>query len=388
MIAAEYEPYVIGLRRAFHRFPETGGNEKNTSERIKSELAEIGIPFQSAGKYGVVGTLDSGRHGKTLALRADIDALPVQEDIENLSSRKTVVSQVDGVSHLCGHDGHTAMLLGAARALFERRGQLNGKILFCFEMGEENGKGYSFILEALERANADGIWGIHLRWDLPSGKLSVEPGARMAGAIPFSVTIRGKGSHGSAPEYSFDPIECTAHVIVGLSSILSREIAPSRACVMTIGKLRAGTAANVIPETAAFCGSMRVLEAEAGNAMCDAFRRIVKDTADAHRCVSEIEITNNFLQVVNDPQLSAVAADAVAKAAGNDALTTAPPWMASDSMARYLDRYRGVYAFLGIRNETLGTGEVHHNPKFDIDEGALKYGVAATVRFALDFLQS
>lgn len=386
MLSDQDENYVIGLRRDFHLHPELGGKEEWTYARIVGELQGIGIPYERVGDYGVLATLEGKSSGKTVVLRADIDALPIEEDPNNLTGRKKVVSEVGGVAHLCGHDGHTAMLLCASRILHGLRDRFDGKIIFAFEYGEEVGLGAEPILDELAKRHVDGVWGIHLRWDLPTGKISVDSGLRMSGGGPFNVVIRGKGSHGSAPDLSIDPIECTAQIIVGLSSVLSREISPSQAGVLTIGRLSAGTAGNVIPDTARFSGSYRVLNPETGEKIKAAVIRIVEGTAAAHRCKAEIEIKGPGIPVVNDPRVSSIADSAARKAVGGENVISAAPWMASDSMGRYLQKYPGVYAFLGIRNEQAGTGAPHHNAQFDIDEPALKNGVAATVQFALDFL--
>jgi amidohydrolase len=390
MFTDKYESYVIKLRREFHEKPELSGEEKNTSQRIIRELKSMGIPYEIVGKYGIIATLDGNREGKTLALRADMDALPIKESSRNLVKEKIVVSKIDGAAHVCGHDAHMSMLLGAIKSLAEIRNDLPGRVLFCFEQGEENGYGIQDMLQGLEGKRIDGVWGIHMCPDLPTGALSVESGNRMSSAAGFNVTIMGKGGHASRPDLCIDPIECTAHVILGLSSILSREIKPSEAGVVTIGKLRAGDVGNVLPETAEFSGTIRFFSSEVGNKIKEAFTRIVNNTAAAHGCRAKIEFrgAQPAVAVVNDSKLSILAANVVKKAVGSKYLMTHEPFMASDSMSRYLNKYSGVYAFLGINNEELGTGASLHNPNFDIDEACLKNGVAATVQFTLDFLKS
>ncbi|HHX28901.1 MAG TPA: amidohydrolase, partial [Firmicutes bacterium] len=350
-LATKYEQFVIGLRREFHANPELGMQEKETSARIIKEIESMGLPYEIVGPYGIIATLKGGQPGKTIMLRADMDALPTKEDADNLAGPRPVVSCKEGVAHLCGHDAHVAMLLGAMKGLVELKDHLSGTVLFCFEQAEESGGGIDFMLEALSKKTVDGCWGIHVYAGLPSGTISVDPGPRMSGAGGFDVTIRGKGGHGSRPDQTIDPIQCAAQCVTNLSAILSRELSPMDSGVVTIGTFRAGEVGNVIPETAFFSGTARAFEMHVGLQIKDAFIRIVKSVAAAHRCEADINYRGPNPGVINDAAMAALAAESVKKSIGEEHLITCEPWMASESMSRYLIKYPGVFAFLGIANE-------------------------------------
>lgn len=385
-LANKQEQYVIALRREFHANPELGMQEEETSARIIREIESMGLTYEVVGPKGIIATLQGAKPGKTIALRADMDALPTQEDENNLAGPKPVVSKKPGVAHLCGHDAHVAMLLGAMKVLTELKDRLEGTVLFCFEQAEEFGGGIGYMIDALAQRKVDAVWGVHVYAGLPAGKISVDPGPRMSGASAFDVKVKGRGGHGSRPDQTVDPIQCAAQMIVNLSAILSRELSPMQSGVVTVGYFKAGEVKNVIPETAQFGGTCRSFELEVGLQIKEAFLRIVKGVAAAHRCEVEIDFQGPNPGVINDAALAALAAESVKKYVGEEHLATCEPWMASESMSRYLVKYPGVFAFLGIANEAAGTGAAHHNPKFDIDESALKIGVAATVGFAMDFL--
>ncbi|AFS79618.1 amidohydrolase, peptidase M20 family [Gottschalkia acidurici 9a] len=383
-----YEDYVINLRRFFHEYPELSGEEINTSMKIREELDKMNIEYEIVGDFGIIGTLKGRNQGKTIALRADMDALPIPESEFNLSQKKSIISSISNISHACGHDGHSAMLLGTAKILSDLRNSFDGTILFCFEQGEEDGSGVLPMLEKLEPKNVDAMWGIHLYSELPSGMICVDEGPRMSGATVFSVNISGKGGHGSSPHQTIDPINCTVQIISNLSSILSRELNPIDTGVLTIGHINAGKAPNVIPDSALFSGTMRYFDLDIGAQIIESFKRIVFNTASAHNCIVNLTLDGPGYPVINDSNLSFLAKTSIENSIGKEFLTSCKPWMASESMSRYLRKYPGVFAFLGINNTGLGTGAPHHNPSFDIDESCLKNGVASSVQFALDFLKS
>lgn len=386
LLGGKYEDYVIKMRREFHEHPEVAMKEKETSERIIKAIESLGLEYEIVEPYGIIATMKGGNPGKTVLLRADMDALPIQEDPSNLAGPKVVVSKNPGVGHLCGHDAHMAMLLGAMKVLDELKNSLCGTVLFCFEEGEETGGGVEAILDSLADKTVDACWGIHVYSELPSGKISVDPGPRMSASGGFSVTVRGRGGHGSRPDQTIDPIQCTAQIIVNLSSILSRELNPMEPGVVTVGFVKSGEVGNVIPDTATFGGTCRSFDLDVGLKIKEAFFRITENIAAAHRCTVDINYRGPNLPVINDPTMSAVAAESIKNHLGEDCLTTCDPWMASESFGRYLNKYPGVFAFLGIANPAIGTGAPHHNPKFDVDESVLKLGVSATVQFVLDFL--
>lgn len=377
---------VISLRRYFHEFPELSGKEINTSKKIKYELEKLHIEHECVGDYGVIGILRGKSAGKTIVLRADIDALPIMESTENLKGEKTSVSNITNVCHACGHDAHTAMLLASAKRLSELKDKFSGTILFCFESGEEDGSGIVDMLDKLKDKSVDAAWGIHVYSALPTGYVSVDEGPRMSGVNFFDVKIIGRGGHGSTPHKSLDPINCTVNILSNLSSILSREIDPTQTAVLTVGKLHAGSAPNIIPDSARFEGTIRYFDEDVSKQVVKSFYRIIEGITRAHNCEFEIAIKKPGIPVINDRDLSELAKESVTKSIGKEFLIHSKPWMASESMGYYLKEYKGVFAFLGIGNEEIGISAEHHNPAFDIDEKSLNNGVDVTVQFALDFL--
>lgn len=387
LLAERYEQYVIDLRREFHRHPEPSGEEKRTSSRVTAELESMGIPYEVVGEYGIIATLGgSGSTSNAVMLRADMDALPIQESARNLAGPKGVISSVPGCAHLCGHDAHTAMLLGAARGLAEIRGELPGNVLLCFEQAEETTGGVAPMMQALETRSVKAVWGIHVYSELPSGAISVEPGPRMSGMTAFSATLKGRGGHGSRPDQTIDPLLCAAQAVTDLCSIPAREVKPTDVGVVTIGMIRAGEVGNVIPDSASFAGTARFFDPNLGKRMIESVERIVAQIAAAHRCEASLTMNGPHPAVINDGALSALAARSVQAALGSGRLAMCEPWMASETMGCYLSKYPGVLALLGIACDKVGAGAPHHSPGFDIDESALKYGVAATLQFARDVL--
>lgn len=387
-IVKNHEQYTITLRRWFHQFPELSGKEKMTHQKIASELSNANIEYKTVGNYGIIGILRGASPGKTVLLRADMDALPIEESKYNLSNERDIVSKVHGVSHMCGHDCHMAIMLTVAKILASMKDRVKGTVLFCFESGEEDGSGVKDMIEFLKNVRVDGVWGIHVRSDLPSERISVNSGVRMSGSSKFNVIVRGKGGHGSRPDQSIDPINCTAQILCNLSSIQSRIVDPRDTVVLTVGKLHAGEAINIIPETASFGGTIRFYDNSNEKQVKNAFYTIVNNVAAANNCSVTIDYDGPKPPVVNDPILSKIAEKSIEKAIGKEALLDTQPWLASDTIGRYTSRYPGVYAFLGIKNERLGSGASHHNSKFDVDESSLAVGVAATVQFVIDFLNN
>ncbi len=379
---------IVSTRRYLHEHPELSQREFETKKLVLSHVRQLGLPHIEAGTNSVIATLDTGRPGKTLLLRADMDALPLQEAEENLCQKKTAVSKNKGVCHACGHDGHTAMLLGAMHVLCDLKEQLRGKILFCFEEAEETMAGIYPVMEALEPYSIDGAWGMHLTAMHPAGKISVNEGAVMAGANRFEVVVHGKGGHGSRPDQLISPVFGAAYILSALPNAWVNEIDVTKTVTLGIGLLQGGQQENVIPDTVTFAGSMRYFDEQAGMEAVEAFQRICESTARAHRCTVEYKSlrTQYPPPVINDAASAARAQNAVKKILGEEHLIQGEPWFGSESMALYLKKYGGAFAFVGIRNEQLGTGAVHHNEHFDIDESVLPLGTAVTVQYAWDFL--
>lgn len=388
--AKRLEDYVVSIRRDLHIHPEVSMEEERTVRVVTTELEKMGIQYELVPYGGIIGRIDGKKQGKTLILRADLDALPMQEATENLATEKIVVSKNENAAHLCGHDGHTAMLLGAAKILKEKQDELNGTVLLAFERGEENGRGIYRLLKRLVEIGADGVWGIHLKNDLPTGKISVDSGPRMAGSFFFHIRINGKSGHGSRPDLATSPLDCFVDFYQALQAARLRSLDPFKPITYSIGKIHAGSAPNIIPSDVEFQGTVRFLHEEQGEKAFEEFNYLLALTCEKHGCtfeqVEEMRFFNLF--VYNEATCATIAKEAIEKSLGEEALIHYPAWMASESFSLYQQYFPGVFAFVGIENETKGTGAEHHNEHFDIDEAALTYGVVATAQFAIDFLSN
>lgn len=300
------------------------------------------------------------------------------------------MSKYDDASHTCGHDGHTAMLLGAAKILSENKHQINGKVILAFEQGEEMGGGIYRILSRLLEIGADGVWGIHLKSDIPSGKISVDPGPRMSAAAAFNITIKGKSGHGSRPDLAFSPIDCFTDFYQSLQAMRLKSLDPFKPITYSVGSISSGKAGNVIPDELTFNGTMRYLHYEQGAAGAEEFIRLLDKKCEEYHCTYTFNTkpVARDLLVYNEEICSEIATNAVNAAIGEQAIFNYPAWMASEPFALYLKYFPGVFAFVGIKNEEKGTGAEHHNAYFELDEDVLKLGVAATVQYALDFLRN
>lgn len=386
--AKEVDDYVIKIRRDLHLHPEIGLQEVRTIKVVTEELAKMGIQYEIVSNGGIIGFIEGNQPGKSLILRADLDALPMKEEENNLKGKKVVVSKTDEAAHTCGHDGHTAMLLGAAKILMQHRDKLKGRVILAFEQGEEMGGGIYKLLTRLREIGADGIWGIHLKSDIPSGKISVDPGPRMASSFSFNVIIKGKSGHGSRPDLSIAPLDCFTDFYSNLKAMRLNALDPFQAITYSIGTITSGSAANIIPETLQFSGTARYLEYDQGVQAEKEFKWILDKVCDLHRCTYEFvtEPKATDLVVFNEKDCAQIAASAIEKSVGPEVLYSHPAWMASETYAFYKKYFPGVFAFVGIQNLSKGIGAEHHNAFFDLDEDALKLGVAATVQYAIDFL--
>lgn len=389
-LANQVEQYVIDMRRDFHKYPEISLQEKRTIEVITKKLETMGIDFEIVPNGGVLGTIKGKKQGKTLILRADMDALPMTEATTNLKKPRNVISENKGAAHMCGHDGHSAMLLGVAKVLSENNDSLRGNVILAFEQGEENGAGIQGIMERLIELGADGVWGMHLQADIPAGKVSVDPGPRMASAFVFNTVIKGSAGHGSRPDLANSPLDCFTDFYNNLKSMRINSLDPFKAITYSIGTITSGFAPNVVPETLQFSGTARFLHYDQGLKAEKEFKRLLVKTCDLHRCSYEFirEPVAKDLLVYNHEQCATLALEAVNKSIGTKAVYNYPAWLASESFGYYQKYFPGVFAFLGIKNQEKGTGADHHNPHFDIDEDVLKLGVAITLQYTIDFLNS
>ncbi|MCR4710904.1 MAG: amidohydrolase [Clostridia bacterium] len=384
-LAREQEAYIIGCRRQFHRQPETGGREKKTSAFIRQEAEKLGLPVEEVSTTGLLVTLDTGRPGSSVALRADIDALPIQESPDNAKGPRAVISENPGVAHLCGHDAHTGMLLGAMQVLNKVKSELCGKIYFCFEEGEETGTGFGGMVDALQKRNVNTVFGLHVASELEHGQVSVVSGARMAGTQEIDVTFIGRGGHGSRPDLSINPVYTAAAAVCELAIAFANQIDPNDPVTLGITSITGGNAANVFPDTARVRGSMRFFSAEAGKRALNIVKKVFEKTAEMHNCQVDFgaQMSVFLLPVVNDEDAVRVAKAAFTKALPDARLATLERSFGSETFSHYLASFKGVFAHLGIRNEELGVTAGYHNEHFDVDESALVTGTVCHCAYAI-----
>lgn len=382
--AEAQQDYVIESRRTIHRFAEVSGKEFKTSAFIEEEIKKAGLPYEKAGDTGWIAILDTGKPGSRIALRADIDALLVPEEPNNLAGPRVVVSDDPHTSHACGHDAHTAMLLGAMRVLAEQRDNLTGVIYFCFEEGEEDGRGILAMLNQLSAHGVDVCWGIHVYAGLESGKICVSAGPRMAGAAGVGIKVIGRGGHGSRPDMSVNPVFCAASILTNTATAWVNQITAGRTVTLGVTSIQGGEAPNVIPDTADILGSLRFFNDEEGEKAVRIFKNVAEHTAAMNNC--QVQFDDRFCvlcaPVINDEYYSNLISTALPEVLPeNVTVSSCEPWYASETFSCYRRICPSVLAHLGINNPSYGSGAAHHNGFFDVDEGVLSTGVISTLKF-------
>ena len=372
---------IISWRREFHEYPELSGEETRTSERVCEELRKSSIEVKRMGKTGVLGILKGSKSGKTVALRSDMDALPIEE-ANNIPYK----SKNKGVMHACGHDGHIAMLLGAAKLLSQMRDKIKGTVKFIFQPAEEIAKGAPMMIEEGVLEGVDAILGIHLWADLAVGKVSLESGPRMASVAIFKITIKGRGGHGSMPHQGVDAIMAASAAVMDLQSIVSREISPLDSAVVTIGKINGGEAWNILCDKVTLDGTTRCFNNQIVDKFPAIMERVVRKTSEAYRAEGKLEYTIVAPLLINDINLSNISSQALIKNYGEEIIVKLEKTMAGEDFAFYAQKVPGAFAFVGARNEDKGAKYPHHHRNFNIDEDALVVGTSLYSQFALDFL--
>jgi amidohydrolase len=370
---------LVRYRRHFHAHPELSLQEYETAAFIERELQACGFDRlrTGVGKTGILATLQGGKAGPVTLLRADMDALPIEE-----LNDVAYVSQREGVMHACGHDGHMAILLAAARTLAARRKEIAGTLVFCFQPGEEGAAGNKLMIEdgALEDPHVDRTFALHLFTGLAAGKIGVRDGAFFASSDRFDIELIGKGGHGAMPQSAIDPIVAAAQLIVMLQTIVSREIAPKDPVVVTVGSLHAGTTFNVIPDRARLLGTVRAFDPEVRQSLPQRLERIVEGVCDALRLDYEFEYQWGYPPTINDPATNdvvrAVARDVVGAA---NVVDPHDVILWAEDMAFMQEQRPGSYFVVGARGTTTGV-EPQHSPRYDIDESALDVGYRMMVR--------
>ncbi len=382
---AEWEPELVATRRDLHMHPETGFEVQRTAGIVADRLRALNLDavVTGIGQTGVKGVLKGGKPGKTLLIRADMDALPIEEET-GLEFR----SQNPGKMHACGHDGHTSILLTAARILARRRAEIPGTIVFCFQPAEEGGGGARAMMAdgIMENPTVDASIGLHLWQDFPLGEVVVVSGAAMSGANGYHVTIQGQGGHGAMPHKTVDALLVAATIVSNLQILISREVDPLQPVVVTVGSLHAGSAANVIADTAEFRGTTRFFDAGVSDFVAKRFPQIVQTMAESMRATATVDYWRGGHPVMNDPHMADLVREAASAVVGAEHVKPGPPLMPSEDYSEFTARVPSCYFFVGSHNKETGQVWDHHHPKFDFDERALSIGVEIMVDTALRYL--
>lgn len=383
--------YTVAIRRHLHENPELSGREFNTVRLICSELDKMGVQYVNIPDGGILAHIDGALEGKTVLLRADCDALPIDELPKNAKKQKTCVSHVPGVTHACGHDAHTAMLLSAAKLLKNNTNAIKGRVYLLFERGEEGGGNIYWVFKYIQENNIhiDASFAEHTSTELPAGQISCQGGPINAGFVSYRVTLTGKGGHGSRPDRSINPIDCFVAIYECLKTIRMNHVAPDVMLTNSMGMVQAGTAGNVIPQTLTFCGTCRFYDVAAGNI----FKKKLVEICEAQGRLFECDVkfdnlSGPGLSVVNNDNLAEIGAKAVKEALGEGAVQPLSFSMGSESYSYFTTYYPAVMMRVGIKNEEEGITIGAHNPGFDIDEKGMQYGTAAYAAAALGYLNS
>jgi amidohydrolase len=383
------DPKIIEFRRNFHQNPEFSNQEHLTATYIASHLREMGIEVsEGVGGTGVVGLLRGNEDGRTIAVRADMDALPIHET-NDLSYR----SINDQYMHACGHDGHMAMVLGVAMLLAPMRDCFKGNIKFIFQPAEEippeGGAKRMISADVLQNPLVDAILGIHIWPDIPAGEIALKVGPIMAQADKFELSLRGKGGHGASPHHTVDPFVMTATVILALQTLVSRNTDPLQSVVLSIGKCGGGSAANIIPDEVRLEGTTRYFEVTQGEFIKERIEELAKGISHAYGGSYELSYQYGFAPTINDPQITKLLARAAGEIVGEEKVHWIDaPSMTGEDFCFFLQQVPGCYFWLGTRNP--GKGIIHplHSPNFQLDENILGLGTAILAKAILNFLNN
>ncbi|KEO77574.1 M20 family metallopeptidase [Paenibacillus polymyxa] len=378
------ERELIAWRRHLHQHPELSFEETNTSAFIADQLRSFGIEVRTnVGGNGVLAFLEGGQPGRTIAFRADFDALPIQDEKE-----VPYKSTVPGVMHACGHDGHTAALLGVARVLSHNRETLKGKLVFIFQHAEEKPPGGAkFMIEDGCLDGVEAVYGIHLASEIPFGKIGLKSGPAMAAVDAFTIQINGKGGHGARPHQTVDSIVIGSQIVNGLQQVVSRRVDPIESAVLTIGVFQAGTAFNVIADKAKIEGTVRTFNKEVRKEVENEIRSIVKGLTEAYHAGYEMDYLNGYPSLVNAEVETERVRELIGRLYGADAFLDLKPVMGAEDFAYYLEQRPGAFIHVGARNEDERTHFAHHHPHFDFDERALLVSGHIFLALALEYLQ-
>lgn len=374
------EQDLVDFRRDLHRNPELSLEESETAAKVADRLREYGYEVKTGvGGHGVVAELTGGKPGRTIALRADMDALPIQEE-----SGVPFVSERSGVMHACGHDAHTAMLLGAARILMAHKDELEGNVRFLFQSAEEINQGARMMITEGALEGVDEIYGLHNLPTLAAGKVATRYGSLMGSVDRIEIALEGKGGHGAIPDQSIDPVVAASAIVMGLQTAVSREISPFDPVVVTIGSLQAGDTYNVIPHRASLVGTIRTFSPRVQASMKERITRLAGQIAEAYRCKATVTYIEMTPVLVSSDECVAHVERTVEAAIGSSNRIEAAPTLAGEDFSLYLQQVPGCFFWLGSGPEE-GADRAYglHHPKFTIEEKCLPLGASLLAAVAL-----
>jgi amidohydrolase len=381
---AEMKDWLVETRRTLHMNPELGFEEVETSRMIAGYLEKFGLQVKTGmAKTGVIGLLKGGQPGKTVAIRADMDALPMEE-----ANPVPYRSKVKGKMHACGHDAHVTILLGVARLFSSMGNPVRGNIKWIFQPAEEGGGGGRVLTEegVLENPKVDAIFGAHLFPDLKIGRVGIHEKEGLAATDRFVIKMIGRGAHGAYPHLSRDPITAVGHLITQINTIVSRSISPLDSAVITIGKVSGGTAFNIIPDEAEILGTVRSLTPKVREELKSRMEQVTQGVAKSFGMDHDFDFQYGYPALVNDPEMSHLVATACTKGIGKENVEFIRPSMGGEDFAYYLEKVPGSFFRLGCRNEAKGIVNPFHSSRFDIDEDVLPFGVEIFARIIDEYL--
>ena len=383
--AKEISDWIIKLRRELHRHPELMYEEVKTSALVRRELDNLGIPYKSPiAKTGVLASIGNG-NGPCVALRADMDALPIHEETD-----VEFKSEIDGKMHACGHDCHTAMLLGAAKILKSKESEINGTVKLFFQPAEEGGAGGKLMRDegALENPKVERIFGLHVWPQMPTGQIGSKKGTFLAATSFLDLTIKGVGGHAAVPHLTRDPVLTSAQIITNLQSVISRELDPLDSGVVSISAIHGGMAANVIPSEVKILGTLRSLTMDGLKGLQRRVKEIAEKIAEAHECEAIVEYPgNDYPPTVNDGDMWNFAKNIGKDMLGEENVNELDAVMGGEDFAYYTEQVKGCFVVLGVQNKEIDAIYSVHHPMFKADEQALHIGTALHTTFALNSLE-